>query len=114
MCGPKSSPEANKICIDNWNLPRNICKRPCMDMKLRLAFLSKSKGESRVKFYLYTDIETMREVIPKTLLMLVAEIGGYLGLMLGVSVLDLKLCLPASFEIVKGKLFNFYNQLKQK
>ena len=84
-------------------------------MNLRLAFRSKSKEEGgSVNFQLNTDIEVMNEVLPKTPMMLVAEVGGYLGLMLGVSVLDLKDFVPATLEFMKGKLCNFYIIIQQK
>ena len=60
-------------------------------MNIRLALKSRVPGRSRITFILYKDIEVVREVMPKTGLMVVAEIGGYLGLTLGISLMDLKL-----------------------
>ena len=60
-----------------------------------------------VNFVLYPDIEVMEEVMPKTLLMLYAEIGGYLGLTLGVSLLDLNFVLSSLFNFSKKKLAEY-------
>ena len=62
-----------------------------------------SQEGNEVRFDLYTDIEVMEEVMPKTCLMLFAEIGGYLGLTLGVSLLDLNFVLSSLFNFVKMK-----------
>ena len=60
-------------------------------MNIRLALKSMRPGRSRITFNLYKDIEVVSEVMSKTGLMVVAEIGGYLGLTLGISLMDLKL-----------------------
>ena len=57
-----------------------------------------------IQFNLYTDIEVFSEVMPKTLLMLVAEVGGYLGLTLGVSLVDLKLVVSSFWTFAKARL----------
>ena len=74
-------------------------------MLIRLLFQSRfqSNDSSVVNFVLYPDIEVLEEVMPKTHLMLYAEIGGYLGLTLGVSLLDLNFVLSSLFNFVKMK-----------
>ena len=47
--------------------------------------------------------------MPKTVLMLVAEVGGYLGLTLGVSLLDLKLVLSSFWIFSKARLQWVFN-----
>ena len=60
-----------------------------------------------VNFVLYPDIVVMEEVMPKTILMLYAEIGGYLGLTLGVSLLDLNFVLSSLFNLAKKKFAEY-------
>ena len=74
-------------------------------MLIRLQFQSRFQSQegNEVRFDLYTTIEVMEEVMPKTYLMLFAEIGGYLGLTLGVSLLDLNFVLSSLFNFVKMK-----------
>ena len=79
-----------KIYTDNRYVPHNICQKPCTDMNMKLGLRGRIQGASTVTFVLHTKIKVLSEVMPKTLLMLVAELGGYLGLTLGVSLLDLK------------------------
>ena len=79
-------------------------------MNLRLALQSRRIHlENTVQFWLFTDIKIFREVMPKTVLMLVAEVGGYLGLTLGVSLLDLKLVLSSFWIISKARLEWVFN-----
>ena len=62
-------------------------------MKVQLAFQDKTQNDENfgyVKFRFRTDAEVTREIYVKTILMLLAEIGGYLGMTIGVSMLDLK------------------------
>ena len=62
-------------------------------MKVQLTFQDKTKnGENfgYVRFRFRTEVEVTREIYTKTFLMLLAEIGGYLGMTVGVSLLDLK------------------------
>ena len=72
-----------------------MCKKPCTYLNIRLAKQSKSPspGTNKVNIFLYKEIEVINEVMPKSGLMVVAEIGGYLGLTLGISLLDLKFIL---------------------
>ena len=106
ICSPNCSAEANKIYLEERYLPNNFCQRPCTDMKLKLTPQSKiESAENRVKFYLYTDIEVVSEKMPKNILTLVAELGGYLGLTVGVSLLDLKSLFSFTLNSVKAKLY---------
>ena len=74
-------------------------------MLIRLLFQSRfqSNDSSVVNFVLYPDIEVLEEVMPKTHLMQYAEVGGYLGLTLGVSLLDLNFVLSSLVNFVKMK-----------
>ena len=82
-------------------------------MNIKLGLRGRIQGASTVTFVLHTKIQVLSEVMPKTLLMLVAELGGYLGLTLGVSLLDLKMFVQSSYKLVNAKHINIYNIPKQ-
>ena len=105
ICSPNTSAKANTIYLENRYPPRKICQRPCTDMNLRLALQSRREDTTNpVQLTLYTDIEVYSEVMPKTFLTLVAEVGGYLGLTLGVSLLDLKVLVSSLWTFSKARL----------
>ena len=62
-------------------------------MKVQLTFQDKTKNDENfgnVRFRFRTKVEVTREIYTKTFLMLLAEIGGYMGMTIGMSLLDLK------------------------
>ena len=62
-------------------------------MKVQLTLQEKTKNDENfgyVRFRFRTKVEVTREIYTKTFLMLLAEIGGYMGMTIGVSLLDLK------------------------
>ena len=77
-------------------------------MKVRLTFFSRIEDfENELRFILHPKIEVSSEVQAKTLLTLVAEVGGYLGLTLGVSLLDLKLLVSYVLGFIRGNQKHF-------
>ena len=105
ICSPKTSAEANRIYLEERYVPNHFCQRPCTDMKIKLTPQSQIQSEeNRVRFTLYTDIEVVSEKMSKDILTLVAELGGYLGLTVGVSLLDLKLLFSIAWNCVKSKI----------
>ena len=70
----------------------NICGTPCegMDVYLGLPFISKTEHNwGHIKIYLKSTVKIKRTVLDYTFLSLVAEVGGYVGLLLGISVVKL-------------------------
>ena len=62
-----------------------------MDMKIVVNYKSRAKTSGNiVRILLPTDIEVTDEVMQKSILTLLAELGGYLGMTIGVSLLDLR------------------------
>ena len=59
-------------------------------MKVDLAFQSKNEGFGEMRFRFRTKVEVTSEMYSKTFLTFLAEIGGFLGMTIGVSLLDLK------------------------
>ena len=82
-------------------------------MIMKLGLQGRIQGGGRVNLVLHTKIKVLSEVLLKTLSMLVAELGGYLGLTLGVSLLDLKMFVQSSYKLVNAKHINIYNIPKQ-
>ena len=76
------------------------CQLPCTRMKVMLYAMSKvedtMRNTSSVNFVLKSKVEMSEEVLHQTLTLLLAEIGGFLGLILGVSLLDLRNLFPTS------------------
>ena len=119
ICSPNSSSIANKIYLDNRYPPHKTCRSPCTDMNLGLVPMGRTQTNTSFRhdhntmtIFPYTDIEVLTEVMPKTLLMLIAEVGGYLGLTLGFSLLDLKLFAPASWNFIETTLEHKLNEIK--
>ena len=93
ICSSNDSAEANRMYVENRYPKEIICRRPCTSMKVQLTLQDKTKNDENfgnVRFRFRTKVEVTREIYTKTFLMLLAEIGGYLGMTIGVSLLDLK------------------------
>ena len=70
------------------------CIRPCTSMDVSLGVLQQdnshtNENQSFIKTYLKSTVETRETVLDYTLVSMVAEIGGYTGLLLGISLADL-------------------------
>ena len=63
-------------------------------------------------FTLDMKIGTSYEVQANTLLKLVAEVGGYLGMTLGISLLDLKVMVPIFWRFFQQKVLILYTKVK--
>ena len=72
----------------------NSCSKPCTVVDIQSTLVSKSKSESsnpRLMFMFGKTIAVSRDVLAYSSLNLVAELGGYLGLTLGLSLMHLEL-----------------------
>ena len=70
----------------------NSCEKPCTEVDIQTTLVSKSESSKpRLMFMFGKTIDVSREVLAYTLFNLVAELGGYLGLTLGFSFLDITL-----------------------
>ena len=84
-------------------------------MKLRMALRSKIlSSQSKLTFYLYKDIDVLSEKMPKSVLMVIAEVGGYIGLTLGVSLPDMKTVVSTLWIIVNSKLDRIRTDIENK
>ena len=70
----------------------NSCEKPCTEVDIQTTLVSKSESSNpRLMFMFGKTIDVSREVLAYTPFNLVAELGGYLGLTLGFSFLDISL-----------------------
>ena len=75
------------------------CDKPCTDMDIRANLVSKSKtGKPELSFMFGKTVPVSREVLSHSLFNLIAEIGGYLGLTLGLSLMHLQLPLKMFWQ----------------
>ena len=61
-------------------------------------------NEAYVKFYIKDEIEIKKSRISYTEVSLLAEVGGYVGLFLGASLMDIASLLNKLFVIIKQKI----------
>ena len=76
-----------------YRYPRyDTCDQPCTEMDIQTSLVSKSEiPEPRLIFIFGKTVPVTREVVAHTSFSLVAELGGYLGLTLGLSLMHLEL-----------------------
>ena len=73
-------------------LPYDTCDKPCNEMDIQTSLVSKSDiPKPRLTFMFGKTVPVSREVLSHSSFNLVAELGGYLGLTLGLSLMHLEL-----------------------
>ena len=75
-------------------LPYDTCDKPCneMDIQAKASLVSKSEiPKPRLTFMFGKTVPVSREVLSHSSFNLVAELGSYLGLTLGLSLMHLEL-----------------------
>ena len=73
-------------------LPYDTCDNPCNEMDIQTSLVSKSEiPKPRLTFMFGKTVPVSREVLSHSSFNLVAELGGYLGLTLGLSLMHLEL-----------------------
>ena len=87
--------KANKNLFDVYAIIRRTflykC-RPCARMTVFFQFpiiVKNSDGEGFVKFYFKDEVRVSTGKLKYTIVSFMAEVGGYIGLLLGVSLLDI-------------------------
>ena len=106
-----------KQCLPNntmrneyWELLRNDifkthCQLPCASMDVTFPTPSYDSGpltEAYVKLYLLSTVKVQTSFWSYSIITLLAEVGGYVGLLLGISLLD--------FNKVLHWIYNIYIQ----
>ena len=104
--------ETGKNALRNWwtNAYTTTNKsKPCTEMVIYLGIPDisngKSDNESFLHVYLKSDMKVKSIILYYDLTTLAADIGGYIGMFLGVSLIDVTMmCNSALFKIVAMKL----------
>ena len=69
----------------------DLCSTPCTVLDIRTSLVSKKRdSKARLEFMLGKDMPVLQQVLEHTFLSLVAELGGYLGITLGLSLLHVE------------------------
>ena len=87
-----SSKIAFQIYTENRRNQNNICPNSCnfTDINLSPPIVENDQNSiARIVFYFKQDIKTSHEYLTYTELSMIAEIGGYVGLMLGISFVNI-------------------------
>ena len=90
-----------------WNYFHDFCITPCEKMRVNYAGHDSmdpngQDNEAYVKFYIKDEIQVKKSHLSYSEVSLLAEVGGYVGLLLGVSLKDI----ASLFD----KVFTFFNQ----
>ena len=97
--------EKQELYLEKFNELRSsaftACVMPCSNMGIAFGYLVIDKNdpnEALVKFYFKSHVNVRRNILAYSSTNLWAEVGGYIGLLLGFSLLDLT-------KLVKGLTF---------
>ena len=88
---------------------KEFCRLPCVTMQVRFAGLDSTtdngnENETFVKFYIKDQIQVRESHLSYTEVSLLAELGGYVGLIIGVSLMDIASFIDKMFAIVIQRL----------
>ena len=106
ICVNKAQTEDEKMMLafkkSFSNATTGKCMSPCESMKIFFGLLFddglRNDGKSFLRIYLKSNIEFKQTIYDYTLLSLLAEIGGYTGLLLGISVANITTVLEMMFQ----------------
>ena len=94
ICSRNVSKSAVEEYLKQRYTKYNSCSKPCTVVDIQSTLVSKSKSESsnpRLMFMFGKTVAVSRDVLAYSSLNLVAELGGYLGLTLGLSLMHLEM-----------------------
>ena len=83
ICGPHVSQDAAKKYKQHRYEAYDECENPCEKMFITTLFNSKSPGEQELQIRFARNIQITEDYIKVSLLEALANIGGYLGMILG-------------------------------
>ena len=86
----------------------DFCPMPCENMKVNFAGHDSInhngvENEAYVRFYIKDEIQVKKSRLSYTEVSLLAEVGGYVGLLLGVSLMDISSLFDKVFKIIYRK-----------
>ena len=84
---------------------KKFCPLPCVSMQVRFGGLdgttdNGNENETYVKFYIKDQIQVRESNLSYTEVSLLAELGGYIGLIIGVSMMDIATLIDKMIGIV--------------
>ena len=89
------------LTVSSWS----SCRTPCITMGITLGYPIYAKNdvpsESYLKFYFKSRVNVRKSVVAYSGTSLMAEVGGYIGLLLGFSLLDLTKLVKNVFNLGK-------------
>ena len=89
ICGPKVSRDAATEFYQQRYRAYDECEHPCEKMFITTLFNSKSPGKDELQIRFARNIQITEDHIKVSPLEAVANIGGYLGMILGNNILSL-------------------------
>lgn len=102
-----NSSETGKKALENWVVsfysgPLTTINKPCAEMEifLGLPFIYNNGlvSEAYIKIYIKPDIKVKSVILYYDLTTLFAELGGYIGMFLGISLVDLTIICNSAFS----------------
>ena len=84
---------------------KEYCPLPCVNMQVRFAGMDSTtdysnENDTYVKFYIKGQIQVRESHLSYTEVSLLAELGGYIGLIIGVSLMDIATFIDKMIAIV--------------
>ena len=94
ICTNKTSIEYKFIVkhSEERDWTKNVCSDPCQSVQIFYGFLTEDERNDQkgsMKIYFKSMVKIKQTVYDYSFLSFIAELGGYTGLLLGVSILDL-------------------------
>ena len=91
----------------------DTCEKPCTEMDIQTSLVSKAEiPNPRLSFMFGKMVPVSREVLSHSSFNLVAELGGYLGLTLGLSLMHLELPINMVWQQVANWRFKGLNRVR--
>ena len=88
ICGPRYSRDVAYEYHGRRYRPYSECENPCEKMLITTLFNSKSPGKQELQIRFARNIQITEDYIKVSLLEALANIGGYLGMILGNNIRD--------------------------
>ena len=104
ICREAASQAANQLYYDNRYPRLDRCDKPCTELDIKSTLMSKDSKPGTIEFFFPKKVIVSQEVLAYSFLSLIAELGGYLGLTLGVSLLQLEPAMYALFSVCRSQI----------
>ena len=111
-----------KEALDNWSNtcgagPQTTQNKPCtgVDIFLGLPFIDEDKpeNESSIRIYIKSDVKVKSVIMYYDFTTLAADLGGYIGMFLGVSLIDFTILFNTALLTLTMKLKQKYSRSEE-